>query len=323
MTAAAVVVVNYNGGELLRRCLLSVLAQQPAADEVVVVDNASSDGSAEQLPKGVTLLRQADNRGFGAGVNAGLAATRAPFVMTLNPDTELLPGCLAAASAALDADQALGSVAPRVLSAGDTGRIDANGIGLTSMLGHINCDNGLREADLAGEARAVLGPLGGAALWRRSALERAGDFAEHWFLYWEDVDLALRLQRAGHGCVTAPDARVTHVGGGTIGRLGAANVFYMTRNHWPCLAGALPAGLLFERFGAFLIAPLRAAFLYARGGQALAAIAGILCGALLVPVALWRRRALSRIGPAEGTAKRLRALMLGADANRLAMKAAP
>jgi GT2 family glycosyltransferase len=322
MTSAAVVVVNYNGGELLRRCLASVLAQQPAAHEVVVVDNASTDSSVDQLPEGVTLLRQPDNRGFGAGVNAGLTATRSPFVLTLNPDTELLPGFLAAATAALDADETLGSVAPRVLSAEDPARIDANGIGLTSMLGHINCDNGLRDQDVGSEPRAVLGPLGGAALWRRSALERAGGFPERWFLYWEDVDLALRLQRAGHGCLTVADACVTHVGGGSIGRLGAANVFYMARNHWPCLAGALPAGLLFERFPAFLIAPLRAAFLYARGGQALAAFAGILCGALLVPVALWRRRTLSRIGPAEGAAKRLRALMLGADANRLAMKAA-
>jgi len=323
MTAAAVVVVNYNGGELLRRCLASVLAQQPAAHEIVVVDNASTDGSAEQLPEGVTLLRRSDNRGFGAGVNAGLEATRAPFVLTLNPDTELSPGCIAAATAALDADETLGSVALRVLSAEDPARIDATGIGLTSLLGHINCDNGLRDRDVGAEPRAVLGPLGGAALWRRSALDHAGGFAEHWFLYWEDVDLALRLQRAGHGCRAAPDARTTHVGGGSVGRLGAANVFYMTRNHWPCLAGALPAGLLFGRAPALLIAPLRAALLYARGGQALAAFAGILCGALLVPLALWRRRGLSRIGPAQGAADRLRALMLSADRNRLAMKAAP
>lgn len=322
MTAAAVVVVNFNGGELLRRCLASVLAQQPAAAEVLVVDNASTDGSVEQLPEGVTLLRQPCNGGFGAGVNAGIAATHAAFVMTLNPDTELQPGCLAAVTAALDADPALGSVAPRILLASDPSLIDANGIGLTSSLGHINCDHGLRDEDVGNQPRPVLGPMGGAALWRRSALERAGGFAENWFLYWEDLDLALRLQRAGHGCLSAPDARVTHVGGGSVGRLSATNVFYMTRNHWPCLAGALPASMLLTRFPAFLFAPLRAALLYARGGRPLAALAGLLCGALIVPVALWRRRRLSRIGPSEGAGDQLRALLASADENRLAMKAA-
>jgi GT2 family glycosyltransferase len=316
------VVVNYNGGELLRRCLASVLAQQPPADEVVVVDNASSDGSTEHLPEGVTLLRQPDNRGYGAGVNAGLAATRAPFVLTLNADTELQPGCLAAAAAALDADPALGSVAPRVLAADDTARIDASGIGLTSRLGQLNLDHGLAAADVDEVPRPVLGPLGGAALWRRSALERVGGFPEQWFLYWEDIDVSLRLQRAGHGCVTAPRARVHHVGGGAVGRLSPANVFYMTRNHWPCLADALPASVLLARLPAFLLAPPRAAFLYARRGRGLAALAGLACGALLVPVALARRAVRSRPAPARGAAERLAGLLASADDNRLTMKAA-
>jgi GT2 family glycosyltransferase len=321
MTAAAVVVVNFNGGELLRRCLASVLAQHPAAVEVVVVDNASTDGSVEALPEGVTLLRRPGNDGFGAGVNAGLGATSAPFVLTLNPDTELQPGCLAAATSALEAEATLGSVAPRVLRAADPTRLDASGIGLTSFLGHINCDDGLLDAELGSRPSPVLGPLGGAALWRRAALERAGGFAENWFLYWEDVDVALRLQRAGYGCLTAPDARMTHVGGGTVGRLSAANVFYMTRNHWACLAGALPTGTLLSRLPALLIAPLRATVLYARGGRTLPALAGLLCGALMVPAALWRRRALPRPSPDNNPGRRLAGLLASADKNRRTMKA--
>src|SRR6185503_3586861 len=113
MAVTAVIVVNYNGREHLARCLASVLRQQPPPSEVVVIDNASRDGSVDALPPGVRLVRLASNRGFAAACNAGLAQTAAPFVLTLNPDVELLPGCLAAAADALDADPALGSVAPR------------------------------------------------------------------------------------------------------------------------------------------------------------------------------------------------------------------
>lgn len=326
MTATAVIVVNYNGREHLARCVASVLRQQPPPSEVVVVDNASRDGSADALPAGVRLLRQPDNRGFAAACNAGLAQTTAPLVLTLNPDVELLPGFLAAAAAALDADRQLGSVAPRVLRAAEPGRIDASGVGLTSRFGQINCEHGLREEQAAPEARAVLGPLGGAALWRRTALAAAGGFCEDYFLYWEDLDLALRLERAGFGCRSEPGARALHVGGGAIGRHSAANVFYMVRNHWACLLACLPSPLLRRGWWAVLLAPLRATALYASRGRPFAAGWGLLCAVTLLPGAWRRRRALLQgaNGAAHGdgaAVARLERLMAAADADRLVMRA--
>src|SRR5262249_59237971 len=88
---------------------------------------------------------------------------------------------------------------------------------------------GSGEEGLPAGWRAVLGRLGGAALWRRRALERAGLFGEGWFLYWEDVDLALRVNRAGYACRTEPAARVLHVGSASVGRWSARNVFYMVQ----------------------------------------------------------------------------------------------
>jgi len=322
MPATAVIVVNYNGREHLGRCLESVLVQQPPPAEVVVVDNASRDGSADALPPGVTLLRQPGNRGFAAAANAGLARTTAPFVLTLNPDVELLPGCLAAAVAALDADRTLGSVAPRVLRAAAPGRIDATGIGLTSTFGQINCEHDLREEQAASEPRAVLGPLGGVALWRRQALSETGGFCEDYFLYWEDFDLALRLERAGYGCHSVPRARALHAGGGSIGRHSPANVFYMVRNHAACLLACLPGPLLRRRWWALLLAPLRAAALYAGRGQPLAALGGLLCGVALLPGAWRRRRALPGGRPADdGATRRLQPLLAAADAERLLLRA--
>ena len=323
MPATAVIVVNYNGREHLGRCLASVLSQQPRPAQVVVVDNASRDGSTDALPPGVELLALPGNRGFAAAANAGLSRTTSPFVLTLNPDVELLPGCLAAAEAALDADRSLGSVAPRVLRAAAPGRIDATGIGLTSTFGQINCEHDLPEERAASQPRAVLGPLGGAALWRRQALAEAGGFCEAYFLYWEDLDLALRLDRAGYGCRSEPRARVLHVGGGAIGRHSGANVFYMVRNHWACLVACLPAPLLRRRWWALALAPLRAAALYAGRGRPLAALSGLVCGVALLPGAWRRRRVLPGTGRSaeERATQRLQPLLAAADAERLVMRA--
>jgi GT2 family glycosyltransferase len=321
MTAVAVVVVNWNAGALLPRCLASVLAQQPPPAEVLVVDNASSDGSADGLPGGVRVLRRPDNGGFAVAVNAGLRATSAPFVLVLNPDTELLPGCLAAAAARLERELDLGSVALRVLQAADPARVDATGIGLTSALGQINLDHGRREAELPPGSCEVLGPLGGAALWRRQALDRAGGFSEAYFLYWEDVDVALRVNRAGYACRTEPAARVLHVGSATVGRWSRRNVTCMVRNHAPCLLASLPGPLLRRRLHWLLLAPLRAAALYAARGRPLAAAWGWLCGLLRLPAALLRRRSLPRTGTSAKAAARVEALMRAADANRLLLKA--
>lgn len=321
MTAVAVVVVNWNAGALLPRCLASVLAQQPPPAEVLVVDNASSDGSADGLPGGVRVLRRPDNGGFAVAVNAGLRATSAPFVLVLNPDTELLPGCLAAAAARLQRELDLGSVALRVLQAADPTRVDATGIGLTSALGQINLDHGRREAELPAGSCEVLGPLGGAALWRRQALERAGGFSEAYFLYWEDVDVALRVNRAGYACRTEPAARVLHVGSATVGRWSQRNVVCMVRNHAACLLASLPGPLLRDRLHWLLLAPLRAATLYAGRGRPLSAAWGWLCGLLLLPAALLRRRSLPRSGTSAKAAARVESLMRAADANRLLLRA--
>lgn len=315
------IIVNYESGDRLRRCVASVLAQEPPPARLLVMDNGSSDGSCADLPAGVELIPRARNDGYAPALIEGLAASDEPFVLTLNPDTRLEPGCLAAAVSALERDHLAGAVAPRVLSAADPTRIDASGIGLTSRLGIINWDHGRPVEALSDEPRQVLGPLGGAALWRRIALERAGGFSRRFFLYWEDVDVALRLNRAGYECRTVPAARVLHEGSAIVGRWSALNVFCMVRNHWPCLVGALPGPLLLRRAGSLALAPVRAAILYALRGRPLAALAGLVCGAALVPANLWHRRYLSRSGSSSKAAARIQALMAAADENRLAMKA--
>jgi len=316
-----VIIVNYDSGDRLRCCVKSVLEQDSAPCRVLVIDNASQDDSASGLPDGVELLVRARNEGYGPALLDGLAASSEPFVFTLNPDTQLAPGCLLAATEALRDNLRAGAVAPWVLQAAAPELLDASGIGLTSRMGQINWDHGLRVEDLSPLPQQVLGPLGGAALWRRVALERAGSFARHYFLYWEDMDIALRLNRAGYECHSVPAARVLHEGSGIVGRWSSLNVFYMVRNHWMCLVSSLPGPVLLSHLPALMLAPLRAAVLYAGRGQALAALWGLLCGAAQVPRALWCRRYLPRTGTSRKAGERIKALLASADENRRATKA--
>ncbi len=320
MPTTTVLVVNFNGGEALVRCVDSVRGQQPRPDEIVVVDNASTDGSAGQLPADVRVISCEQNGGFGAAVARGLAETTGAFVWLLNPDTVMEPGCHAAAAGALDADLEAGAVSPRVLQAADPTLIDATAVGLTSAFGQLNVDHGLRDADVPSVSRRVLGPLGGTSLWRRRALERAGGFPTWYFLYWEDIDSALRLDRAGYACITVPSARIRHEGGGSVGRLSSLNVYQMTRNHLPCLIASVPGRLLARHPLRALLAPLRATWLYARRGRGLAALAGLVVGYLLIPRAYLRRRDLPRSGSGTKAAERIAKLMRDADADRLRMQ---
>ncbi|HEY5012316.1 MAG TPA: glycosyltransferase, partial [Acidimicrobiia bacterium] len=114
------VVVNYNYGDLLERCVRSILDETSAgAPEVVVVDNGSTDGSAAHLSAVLPVARVVaapGNVGYARGANLGIASTRAPFVAVLNGDVELAPGVAAAMLAALESDPRLGAVGPRVLN---------------------------------------------------------------------------------------------------------------------------------------------------------------------------------------------------------------
>jgi len=323
VSAVVVIIVNYDSGEHLLPCLASVLAQEPPAARVIVVDNASPHAPTQaELPRGVELLQRARNGGFAAAVLTGLAHSTEPFALTLNPDTLLQPGCLREALRPFESDAGVGSVAPLVLQSASPTRIDARGLGLNRHLGALNWDHDL-PAD--GESpREVLGPLGGAAIWRRSALERAGGFDAFHFLYWEDTDLSLRLLRAGYRCVCAPAARVLHAGSATVGAGSALNAFCMVRNQWPALAGSLPLAELLRHPLRFLVAPLRTAALYARRGRTLPALAGLLAGLLRLPIALLRR---ARIKPRPGydtrhTTARLAALIDAAETSRARIKRA-
>jgi GT2 family glycosyltransferase len=216
---AVVVIPTHNARDLLADALAS-LAAQTAPCTVVVVDNASSDGTpalvADRFPD-VRLVAAEANLGFGRAVNLGVeqAAADADAIVLVNNDTVCEPDFVERLTAPL-ADPGVGMVAGVLLQASRPDLVDSAGIELDATLGSwdLMWNRPLLELDAAPRP---IGPCGGAAAYRAVAFREAGGFDETFFAYWEDVELALRLRLAGWSCAFAREARALHRHGATLG----------------------------------------------------------------------------------------------------------
>ena len=239
----SVVIPNWNGRRWLPACLAALAAQERAPDEIIVVDNGSSDGSVEYLrhehPE-VTVLALSRNTGFAAAANIGVSVPVGEFVALVNADVELAPDWLARMAAALEAHPGAASVACKMLSLRDPTIVDDAGDvlrrdGVCEQRGRFGPDDG--RWDTPGE---VFGACAGAALYRRSAVVKASGFHEPYFAYLEDVDLALRLRLAGWTCRYEP-AVALHAAQGSSGALPGGAAFLATRNTLVLVARFWPA----------------------------------------------------------------------------------
>ncbi len=215
---AVVVIPTLNACERLADAVASLEAQTFPVD-IVVVDNASSDGTLQMLAKRfprVTVVRNTENLGFGRAVNRGAReAGDADVIILVNNDAVCAPDFVARLLAPFE-DPAVGMVAGVLLQAAAPDLIDSAGIELDTTLGSWDYLWNRPVTALA-TADDPIGPCGGAAAYRASAFVELGGFDEALFAYWEDVDLALRLGAAGWRCVLAPDARAVHEHGQTLG----------------------------------------------------------------------------------------------------------
>lgn len=242
MTAVAVVIPNWNGARWIEACLDSVLAQDRPPDEIVVVDNGSTDGSdaAAGRRTGVRVVALGRNTGFAAAANRGIEEVSAGSVALVNTDVILAPDWLRRACAVLDRDAAAAAVATKmvdlddpstVYSAGDLLRRD----GACEQRGRFMDDD--ERFDVAGEAFSA---CAGAAVYRREPLRAVGGFDERFFAYLEDVDLGLRLRLAGWSCRYEP-AVARHAGEGAAAALARPPAAWVERNTLLLVAKAFPA----------------------------------------------------------------------------------
>jgi GT2 family glycosyltransferase len=251
------VIVNYNSGPDLRRALQSIVdgmeaeqgglkaAPAPGVSnagastlaggggastwEIVVVDNASADGSAaiaEEFAPRVRLLRNRENVGFGRGVNQGVQASTGALILIMNPDCRLTAGALPALQAELDAHTECALVGPRVLDPDGTvqGSVRGDPDMLTGLFGRtgrlrrllpwlpVSSRNVVTPAAPAAGARSVSVDWvsGACMLVRRDRFAAVGGFDERYFLYWEDADLCRRLRARGYQIRYVPGADVVH-----------------------------------------------------------------------------------------------------------------
>lgn len=215
----SVIVPTYQGRRHLENLLPSLL-QQTLPHEVIVVDNASTDGTGElvarQWPQ-VRLLSLPENRGFGKAANAGVTASNAPTVVLLNNDIVCTPTFLARLVAALDPGQGVVMAAPILVRRDNETRIDTAGIVVDRTLHGFNYLYGEPVELLTGEVVDPLAPCGGAAAFDRAAFLEVGGFDPAFFAYLEDVDLAIRCSARGWRCRLAPTAVAIHAHSGTLG----------------------------------------------------------------------------------------------------------
>ena len=288
------VVPTFNGRELLAATLPSVLDQ---GAEVVVVDDGSSDGTADWLRAqwpAVRVVELGENVGVAAAFNRGIAATTTEFVALLNNDVELAPGWLEPLLAALHAHPGAASATGKLLRYDDHERLDAAGDVLLRSAAVINRGAGELDRGQYDRAEAVFGACAGAALYRRSALDAVGPFDERYFAYLEDVDWAMRAQLAGFGARYEPAAVGFHMGGATTRRRPGFYGRLQQRNQLLLVAKTFPAGTLARhgwRIAATQVISLAAS---AREGVLREHLGAWGEAGRMLPAALRSRRALQR-----------------------------
>jgi GT2 family glycosyltransferase len=249
-----VVVVTWQGAHLLRDCLGSLAAQSHAHD-VLVVDNASTDGTADLLAAefpSARVLRLDSNTGFAGGVAAALPLIDTPYLALLNNDAVADPDWLATSITTLAEHPDTAAVTARMRLWDEPGRL--NNAGVLLVHGGYGADRGLGAPDAAPfDAPAeVFGFSGGAAVLRADAVAAAGGLPAEFFLYYEDTDLAWRLRLGGWRIRYEPAAIVVHRHAASSDKRSAAFAFYNERNRLLMLLRCAPAGFAawqFVRFG--------------------------------------------------------------------------
>ncbi|MBC8161981.1 MAG: glycosyltransferase, partial [Roseiflexaceae bacterium] len=243
----SVIIVTWNGLCHLPRCLAALLPQLPANAEVIQVDNASRDGTVAWVRANHPMLRLIElshNTGFAGGVAKGLRAARGQLVLLLNDDAFVEPGFVVALLDVMAAHQEISAASavltfdhrPDIVASAGI-RLRRDGLALDAWAGRL-------VTELPHAPVEVFGPSGGAAMYRRSALDDVGGVEPSFFAYLEDVDLAFRLRGRGHRSLLVPQARARHIYSASAGQGSPLKQRLLGRNRLRTLVRCLPRVLL-------------------------------------------------------------------------------
>jgi len=288
--AVAVVVVGHDSAGDLAATLPALTAQLRPGDELVVVDNASADGTAaaaRALAPAATVIETGANLGFAGGCNAGARGSRAPLLLFLNPDAIPAPGCIEALRACAQRRPGWGAWQALVTMAG--GRLVNTAGNEVHYLGFGWAGRCGEPVAAAADAAEVGFASGAALVVRREAWDAAGGFDDRYFMYGEDLDLCLRLRLAGWAIGIEPSAVVEH---DYEFAKGAYKWFYLERNRWWTVLGTYPGRLLLLLAPALVVFELALLVAAWRGRWLAAKLRAVRAVLGAVPALLERRRSI-------------------------------
>jgi N-acetylglucosaminyl-diphospho-decaprenol L-rhamnosyltransferase len=245
---ASIIIVNYNGGDLIRVALDHLKRQTVMPVEVIIVDNASDDGSADLIDlsglPGAQLMRMTENLGFAKANNVAARQAVGKWLVLLNPDTEPAVDWLEKLQSASGRHPDVTSFASAQISASDPAILDGTGDCYSAFGFPWRGGFGASIKHLPAEGECF-SPCGATAMIRRDLFLGVGGFDESFFCYCEDVDLGYRLRLLGERCIFVPDAVVRHHGSAITGRHSDFSIRLGTRNRLTTYLKNTPFCLLF------------------------------------------------------------------------------
>ena len=240
-----IVIPNYNGKHFMEPCLSSLSEQTYKNFHILVVDNASSDGSIEYMEENypdIELIKLQKNFGFSKAVNIGIQHSRTPYVILLNNDTTVDTRYVEEMVKAIEKSPKIFSVSSKMIQMYHPELIDSAG-DLYTLLGWGVCRGCGRPVSNYQKYDEIFTACAGAAIYRRSVFDDIGYFDENHFAYLEDIDIGYRARIYGYYNMYCPTALVYHVGSGTSGskynsfkvKLAARNNLYLNYKNMPAL----------------------------------------------------------------------------------------
>ena len=278
MCEVSVIIPNFNGKQYLKNCLDAMKRQVYRDFEVILVDNGSEDGSAdyvrEHYPE-VRVLTLQENKGFCGGVNAGIRASKSPYVVLLNNDTIAEKYFLKNLVSFMKEHPGTFSCQAKMLKLQDRDKIDDAG-NYYCALGWAFADGKGKPETRYNREKKIFSACAGAAIYDKRLLEKTGLFDEAHFAYLEDLDIGYRARLLGYENWFCPKARVYHVGSGTSGsRYNLFKVRYSSRNNIYMIYKNMPLFQIIWNFPLLFLGFSCKALFFARKGFGREYLAGV------------------------------------------------